>query len=220
MTDSVVVNKWSNFLREELEAVGASNTSANKFEEKYIGELVQQFVAVISSYVSIEQRQDIYTQLHTILEQVEEVKQETIYMGEDIIKDGVVPDIAVELHSVIAQTENSVQGILDVSDAIREISKKDIKAEIKEDLVCHSVKLLELCNFQDLTGQIINRIIKRLTSVETAVGDIFHMLRQDPRVVLNKPKSKCREEDKLLNGPQKEAERPTQSEVDDLFNSV
>lgn len=210
--------QWTKDLVNKLESLCDKDT--NTIPDNTIGELSKEFIDCVGSYISKEKRQELYSQVNSILNQVKNLKIQTFKMGEDILKDNFIPDISVELHSVITQTEKSVEGILDVSDNIRKIAdSSELSTNTKEDLIANSTKLLELCNFQDLTGQIIQRIIKRLTTIETTIGNIFHTLRQDPKVIITEIESAAKV-DTLLNGPQSEGDRPSQEEIDDLFNRV
>lgn len=209
---------WTKDLVNKLESLCDKET--NTIADKNIEDLSKEFINCVGSYISPEKRQELYNQINSVLNQVRNLKIQTFKMGEDILKDNFIPDISVELHSVITQTEKSVEGILDVSDNIRKLaSSSSLDNNIKEDLTANSTKLLELCNFQDLTGQIIQRIIKRLTTIETTIGNIFQTLRQDPKAVITETESSAKV-DTLLNGPQSEEERPSQEEIDDLFNRV
>lgn len=217
MTGDVQNSVWSQELLKTIESLQGKDSKM--LDNQQFEAILKEFSDTIGSYVSVEEKSILSNQINNVLSQITNLKAQTFQMGSDILKDNYIPDISVELHSVIAQTEKSVEGILDVSDAIRNISTGNVSADTKEDLMINSTKLLELCNFQDLTGQILQRIIKRLTTIETTIGNIFHILRQDPRVILTEIVEPVKT-DSLLNGPQTEEERPSQSEVDDLFNRV
>ncbi len=178
--------------------------------------VIKEFLDTLDLYVSVEQRRSMFEQMAKVSQQITGLKKEISIMGENILKDDFIPEISTELNAVISQTEKSVIGILDVSDEIGKISAKVIDLNIKEELLKNSTKILELCNFQDLTGQIIHRIIKRLTMIEATVNRIVVELDQDCQFSSNHHVS----ENSLLNGPQKEADRPSQNEIDDLFSSL
>lgn len=221
MTDTTNSN-WTKELSATLESL--QNENSKTINNNSLEGIIKEFADTIGSYVSVEEKGQISSQINNILSQVENLKQQTFQMGADILKDHYISSISGELHSVISQTEKSVEGILDIADAIRNINGADVSDNLKKNLSTHSTKLLELCNFQDLTGQIIQRIVKRLTTIETTIGNISHIIQQDPRVIITTevtpPTANKTDPAKLLNGPQNEEDRPSQSEVDDLFNSI
>lgn len=207
-----MTKRWTELLSIELNKI--QNCNCGVIKQSEVDKLTKDFLTTVDSYVSSEQRNIIYSQIDTISQQITGLKKNISIMGNDILQDNFIPEIATELYSVISQTEKSVIGILDTADEIGKMSAKIFPPELKEELLSHSTKILELCNFQDLTGQIIQRIIKRLTIIESTVNKIAIEL--GPNYKLSSKLTP----DSLLNGPQKEEERPSQNEIDDLFISL
>lgn len=207
-----MTKNWTDILSIKLKKLQDDNFGI--IDQKEIDKLIKEFLTTVDSYVSTKQRSIIFNQIDTISQQITGLKKNISIMGNDILQDNFIPEIATELHSVIAQTEKSVIGILDTSDEIGKIGTKISSPEIREELLAHSTKILELCNFQDLTGQIIQRIIKRLTMIESTVNKIAIELGPDYKL------SSKLTPDSLLNGPQKEEERPSQDDIDDLFSNL
>jgi chemotaxis protein CheZ len=207
-----MTNHWTDILSTELKKLQDANSGV--IAQSEVNKLTKEFLTTVDSYVSSEQRKIIYGQIDIISQQITGLKKNISIMGNNILQDNFIPEIATELHSVIAQTEKSVIGILDISDEIGKISAKISPPGLKEELLSHSIKILELCNFQDLTGQIIQRIIKRLSIIESTVNKIAIEL--GPNYKLSSKLTA----DSLLNGPQKEEERPSQDKIDNLFSSL
>ena len=151
-----------------------------------------------------------------ILAQFTALKRDISNMSREILDDSFIPDITMDLRSVILQTEKSVTGILDVSDEISNMSQKITDPALREELMIKSTRILELCNFQDLTGQRIQKIVHHLTEIESVIYKMLHALRPD----LKLRDKHASEEHALLNGPQKEHETPSQNDIDDLFDSL
>lgn len=204
-----MAKNWTEILSIKLKKLQDNNSgSINQIE---VNKLTKEFLTTVDYYVSAKQRNVIFNQVDTISQQIAGLKKDISVMGNNILQENFIPEIATELHSVITQTEKSVIGILDISDEIRKISAKASPPKLKEELLSHSTKILELCNFQDLTGQIIQRIIKRLTIIESTVNNIATEL--GPHYKLSSRLTP----DSLLNGPQKEEDRPSQDDIDNLF---
>jgi chemotaxis protein CheZ len=207
-----MTKNWTDVLSTKLKKLQDNNSGV--VDQIEVDKLIKEFLGTVDSYVSAKQRSIIFKQIDTISQQITGLKKDISVMGDDILQENFIPEVAIELHSVIAQTEKSVIGILDVSDEIGKISAKVSPPEIREELLTHSTKILELCNFQDLTGQIIQRIIKRLTMIESTVNKIANELGPDYKL------SSKLTPDSLLNGPQKEEDRPSQDDIDDLFTDL
>lgn len=207
-----MTENWKDVLSTKLKKL--QNDNSGVIDQIEIDKLIKDFLSTVDSYISAKQRSIIFNQIDKISQQITGLKKDISVMGNDILQENFIPEVATELHSVISQTEQSVIGILDISDEINKISAKISPLELKEELLSHSTKILELCNFQDLTGQIIQRIIKRLTMIESTVNKIATDLGPDYKL------SSKLTPDSLLNGPQKEEDRPSQGDIDDLFTEL
>ena len=207
---------WTDGLSTKLKNLQSDNSG--NIAKSDIDKLLMDFLNIIDSYVSVKQRSEVFEQVDKISEQITNLKNQISSMGASILQDDFIPEISIELHSVVTQTEQSVIGILDVSDDIGKISAKINDPEIRNELLKKSTEILELCNFQDLTGQMIQRIIKRLTIIESTVNQITEKLGQ--RSCKSSQHHHTSSRDSLLNGPQKESYRPSQNQIDDLFNSL
>ena len=210
--------EWIKALLKKLNSL--QKDQSDNIAPKDLETLIKEFSSTVGAYASVEKREKIYSEVDTILKQVPDLKHETFTTEEEILKGSLVPNISIELRSVIEQTEQSAGGILDVADSIRNISQQDISKPLSDELTKNSTKLLELCNFQDLTGQIIRKIIKNLTDIESTISNIFNILSQDQRVILKKKITPAPAKDELLNGPQQDKDRPSQTAVDDLFDKL
>lgn len=205
---------WMDALSVEIRRLQKNRST---LDNKDADKLIKDFISILSADSSTKQNDIILENITHLSYQIAYVKHKISIMSDNILKDEFIPEISVELNSVIEQTEKSVMGILDVLDEINIINQKITDPDIKEKLITNSTKIFELCNFQDLTGQIINRIIKRLTVIESTVDKIVEILGQSSKYSHNHNNNVC---DILLHGPQKEAERPSQNQIDDLFSNL
>ncbi len=99
------------------------------------------------------------------------------------------------LQAISDSSEAACANIMDAASSIR------VAVSDNDEVQAAVTKILESCNFQDLTWQRVNKIIKLLDELE------------QPAL---QPRQRS-EEEKLLNGPQLPDAKPTQDEVDHLF---
>ena len=207
-------NNWENALFKKLKDLQEKNDGL--IDINNIDDIIRQFLQVMSPYLVSNEKKVIYNQIEMILAQFVSLKRDVSNISDEILDSNFIPDIAMNLRSVVIQTEKSVTGILDISDEISALSSKIADSSIREELLIKSTKILELCNFQDLTGQRIQKIIHHLTEIESIMFKMLHALRPDMKL-RSRHKS---EDDKLLNGPQKEEHSPSQDDIDSLFDKI
>lgn len=191
------------------------NQHQGQIDKDDLEKIMKEFVKAVDSYVNSEQRDEVFQKVSLLSENVSTLKERINNIGHNILKDEFISEVSVELHSVVEQTEKSVIGILDIADALNNLKIAD--DQLHQTLANYSTNLLELCNFQDITGQMITRIIKRLTAIEASIDQIIGFLKLEGKVT---PFNAIHHHDPLLHGPQKEADRPSQAEIDDLFDSI
>ena len=132
-----------------------------------------------------------------------------------------------ELDSVVAATEDATANILEtvekidaVAHNIRSAATDDYTQGLADDIVELVVKVFESCNFQDITGQRINKVVSTLEFVEERVHNMISIWGEDAFAELPVPEveEEARPEDSdLLNGPQLDGEGISQDDIDKLF---
>jgi len=200
---------WSEQLFVKLQRLQDKNGGV--IDMNNIDHIIKQFLEVLDSYLVTDQEHKIYSQVEKNLVQMDTLEKEVSNLSEEVLDKNFIPNITTDLGSVISQTEKSVMSILDLSGEIADISKKIPNLEIREELTSKSIKIIELCHFQDLTGQRIKRIADHLNGMESIIYKMLHVLRPEEEL-------RNRFDDPLLNGPQKDNETPSQKDVDILFN--
>jgi chemotaxis protein CheZ len=133
-----------------------------------------------------------------------------------------------ELDAVVAGTEQATERILkaaeDIDQSANTLSaalKADYEQRLVNDIQDHVIKIFEACNFQDLTGQRITKVVATLQFIETHVIrmmeiwggiDAFRDFAPDAR-------SACDGDRRFLNGPRLASEpgHASQDDIDALF---
>ena len=177
----------------------------------------------MSHNLSIEQ---LEAEIEKIAAYIAEAKIEiaSISLPED--KTGNEKNIAhaaSQLTEVVRHTEEATNTIMDKSDAIMllagEITDADISAKLSE----HALGILEACSFQDITGQRIKKVLNTLEQIELRIGRLVRLFggklpeRLDIEDIDN---GKRRPDEDLLNGPQLSNSKPSQDDIDKLFDTL
>lgn len=139
------------------------------------------------------------------------------------------PDIsrvARELAAVVTGTEQATQNVLQAAEDIDQAAgalaasrKGGYENGLANDIRDRVVQIFEACNFQDLTGQRIGKVIELLGFLEAHVGrmmEIWSRIEQFKPIVLDEDADDRR----LLNGPKLagDAGHSTQTDIDILFD--
>ena len=207
-----MVEDWIEELFKKLQQIQENNQGI--IDINNIDEIIRDFIEVLNPYIKGATKTEIHHQLESVLAQFSALKVEISNVSREVFDQNFVPSINMDLRSVIIQTEQSVTNILDVCDEINELSKEISDYKIREELMLKSIKILEICNFQDLTGQRIQKIVHHLNEIESIIYKMLHFLKPDLK--LKHPTKK----EELVNGPQNSDNAPSQDSIDALFNNL
>lgn len=137
---------------------------------------------------------------------------------------------SMELNAVVASTESATHGIMEAAERIdtgikalmQSASEQETRAQL-ENLSRLVVSIFEACNFQDLTGQRINKVVRTLLFIEERVDAMIKLW--DPREFEAMPLPEepwVKKDEQLdLTGPAVEGESGhsiSQAEIDALFD--
>jgi chemotaxis protein CheZ len=204
------MSDWKKLLLAEIKA-------ANDSDE--ISTIMKDFLTTIEMYYKNAKENDVYKQIESLSKQMSAFTNNTKAVSKKALDDNFIPKIAEELHLIVQHTEVSVDKILDIFDEISGVILKVKHSSLKEELISKSVKILEVCNFQDNVGQRINNIVDNLSDIENTLVDMLKSINNPTAATTDPgPSSDSRPDAHLLNGPSKNA--PSQKEIDDLFNNM
>ena len=134
---------------------------------------------------------------------------------------------AGELDAIVVATEASTQDILAASERMETLVRtitglhpdNEEMAALGEQMADEIIKIFEACNFQDITGQRINKVIKTIQFIEEkilAMIDIWGAEAFMDLPVASDPSADGH--DTLMSGPQLENQGITQDEINALFD--
>jgi chemotaxis protein CheZ len=133
-----------------------------------------------------------------------------------------------ELDAVVKATEVATGTILDAAESLQNLTNS-ISSEHAAIVVEATTKIFEACNFQDITGQRISKVVAALHAIESKVeGIVATLLPGDAMVRADRRPStadapataKTMTDDDLLNGPQLPDKAKKQKEIEELFASL
>ncbi|WP_051630239.1 protein phosphatase CheZ [Afifella pfennigii] len=129
---------------------------------------------------------------------------------------------ADELDAVVSDTEGATNTILTAAEVIddiaRELEEKPDGAHAQKvaEIRAEAIRIFEACNFQDITGQRISKVVGLLQFIE---GRIDTMLEIWGRIEDAEVSDTREGDDALLNGPalSSDADIVSQDDIDSLF---
>ena len=212
-----MINDLSKIIFDKLQDFRQNN--GGKLESSNIDDIVKQISEIIKVHVTSEEDVKIFEEIEKIAEQIKSTKTEVQRIDKNKVPENFIPGATSELSSITELTEKSTEVILDKTEEIQNISNMIENPEIKEKIVNCTLTILEACNFQDVTGQRISKLITSLNEIETSINSIIKTFgnENDNQTSQN---TKVSEDDKLLNGPQDQKSAPSQKDIDDIFNSL
>ncbi len=151
---------------------------------------------------------EVYEQILDICKSFHELHLE----ASGILHHSDVPGASAQLHDVLQSTEEATTAILDAASAIGQFAEEGNKEEIAKQVT----RIFESCNFQDISGQRIKKVLKSLDILESRLRKLAETARDYTGAEAPAP---IKKEEGLLNGPQLSSQAPTQDEIDKLFSN-
>jgi chemotaxis protein CheZ len=163
--------------------------------------------------------------LDAILKEIEEIYKSLKDIQSEasgILHESNVPDSSAQLNDVLESTEKATNVILDSATEINALADIHCSSdEGKNKISDIVVKIYEACNFQDLTGQRIKKVLKNLSIIEDRLAKLASVAKgsEENSQPTQKPVSAKDKDASLMNGPQLTGAAPTQDEIDALFSA-
>jgi len=158
-----------------------------------------------------------YREIEALARYIRNAKAEIASIRPKDITSEHIPAATDQLDAVVGATEEATNKIMDECDAISTIAAA-LPPEQGEQLTAAVTRIFEACNFQDLTGQRISKVVNALKHIEGKIGALMAALGDEagpapaPVPVVDEDPEK-----KLLNGPQMPGQGVTQDDIDRLF---
>jgi chemotaxis protein CheZ len=162
----------------------------------------------------------LYAELDELAGYISHARQEIAAIRPRDISATHIPAATDELDAVVGATEEATNKIMDVCDEMTAIAG-ECAPEINEKLVACTTKIYEACNFQDITGQRITKVVQTLKHIDNKVAALLKALgeeinRGDGNAAADPAPSDP--EKALLNGPQLPQNAIGQDDIDRLLS--
>jgi chemotaxis protein CheZ len=165
----------------------------------------------------------LWSGVDDIQKRIEVTKSEISALRSRGVSDPESNRTAEELRAVVTGTEAATDAILAAAERIDEIVQPLCSSE--DERVAHDartvadcvISIFEACNFQDITGQRITKVVDSLQFIEQRIASMVDVWQT---LDLGQPPAQQTEDKKkLLNGPALEGDRGvvSQDDVDALF---
>jgi chemotaxis protein CheZ len=198
------------------------------------GELVAREVAethaLLETYrAQIEQCEKLKVELDLIHDAITRTKREIAVLHGKSFNGEEMARVTGELGAVVGGTEEATQQILEAAEAIdnaatalSKVTSPDQQKLLSEEIQERVVSIFEACNFQDLTGQRINKVMTTMKFIENHItvmmdiwGGVDAIKAHAPAIVDTREG-----DDRLLNGPKLDGDEghASQNDIDALFD--
>src|SRR5664279_127944 len=177
----------------------------------------------------IEQCEKLKVELDLIYDAINRTKREIAVLHGNSFNGEEMAKVNGELGAVVGGTEEATQQILEAAEsidqaatALSKVTSPDQQKILSEEIQERVVSIFEACNFQDLTGQRINKVMTTMKFIENHItvmmdiwGGVDAIKSHAPAIVDTREG-----DDRLLNGPKLDDDigHASQDDIDALFD--
>ncbi len=172
-----------------------------------------------SYFGSIDKK--FYREFCEIGDSIAKMREDIGQLQPNDLKNSHIPSAGDELAAIVSTTEDATDTIMSGAETIMEADSENTVA-YQEIVFEQTMKIMEACSFQDLTGQRISKVVEtlehielRISSFAAAIGDIDGIIELSEE----SQERERRRKDLILNGPQSKENAIAQSAVDDMFGA-
>jgi chemotaxis protein CheZ len=190
----------------------------------------EEAMALLATYrAQIDQCEKLKIELDLIHEAINRTKQEIAVLHGKSFDGDEMARVTGELGAVVGGTEEATQQILEAAESIDQaasalgkVTSPDQHAQLTEEIQDRVVSIFEACNFQDLTGQRISKVMNTMRFIEHHInvmmeiwGGVDAIKAHAPPIVDDRVGDA-----RLLNGPRGPSDdgHASQDDIDALFN--
>jgi len=186
--------------------------------------------ALLETYrAQIEQCEKLKVELDLIHDAISRTKREIAVLHGKSFDGQEMAKVNGELGAVVGGTEHATQQILEAAEAIDQASSALSKVNspeqqkiLSEEIQERVISIFEACNFQDLTGQRITKVMATMRFIEQHINAMMEIWGGVDAIRAHAPPIvDTREGDaKLLNGPKLDGDvgHASQDDIDALFD--
>ena len=186
--------------------------------------------ALLETYrAQIEQCEKLKVELDLIHDAINRTKREIAVLHGKSFNGEEMAKVNGELGAVVGGTEHATQQILEAAESIDQaasalgkVNSLEQQKILSEEIQERVISIFEACNFQDLTGQRISKVMTTMRFIENHINVMMDIWGGVDAIKAHVPPIvDTREGDaRLLNGPKLEGDagHASQDDIDALFN--
>lgn len=183
--------------------------------------------------------EELYGELGDLARYINGARKELREFQPGQLADKDIPDASQQLDAIVSQTEQATGSIMDSCEQLEGINERikdrlisteppidpDVLAGVDDAVMegqQHITRIFESCNFQDLTGQRIKKIVTTLNEIERQVLRMVVVfgLNKDTGTLDEDTKKDLQSDAELLNGPQLPGSSLEQDDIDDILDTL
>lgn len=207
-----------------IELTEATKRSEQPLTKDEVREIISEILNSLGGDIRQEEIQ-LFGELEALADYIETARREISSINPDEIRDQHIPSATDELDAIVGATEEATGVILDACEVIEEVAAT-LESKEADKLTEVVTSVYEACNFQDITGQRISKVVNALKQIETKVDHLLAAFGDDIAKYRseNAPEEAQKDADvvtdeDLLNGPQMPDKAIDQDEIDRLLAS-
>lgn len=179
-----------------------------------VGAILQHMASTLQPDAS-DADQFLQNEIIKMANDIQQARQEIFAMGADPVSGKNLGDASQHLDAVIKHTEEATDTILDAADKIQHFIH-GAGGDREQGIMDATTRIYEACNFQDLTGQRITKVLQLMEHLEGRILKLSALF--SPHAA---PNADCTASgDPLLTGPQLPGTASSQAEIDALLESL
>jgi len=158
-----------------------------------------------------------HQEISRLAKYISDAKTEIFSISSNEKTDAALTDASHHLDEVIRATEEASTIIMDAADVIQG-AVGGVGGEKEQQIMDATNRIYEACNFQDITGQRITKVIKLIENIDERIeklNELFGAPTEDHVVKIS-----VDDERSLLNGPQLSGQAASQADIDSLFDQI
>ena len=155
-------------LVKKIDALGGKGAVA--LEASAVKPVVEAVLASLSGDMSIADLK-LYRELEHLAHYIQAAKREIADLRPHDISERI-PAATDELDAVVDHTAEATGTILDAAESIEKLAPS-IARESSNALAVEVTRIYEACNFQDITGQRITKVVKTLKYIEQKIDGLL-----------------------------------------------
>lgn len=203
-----------------LEALRKQKGDTVKVEE--VGDVVRSLLASLSGDVSAGDLK-LFGEVQALAAYIHNAKAEIAALRPQDIQHEYIASATDELDAIVGATENATNSILDAAEKLDSLTA-EVTPEAGQKLTEQTTLIFEACNFQDITGQRITKVVRALKHIEERIDALVVAFGPDvasPEAAASQSDEKAPITDEdLLNGPQLPEQAHDQASIDALFDNI